>query len=209
MMFKWILSIAGLIVFALLHSLLAGHGLKEWIQNNFPKFMPFYRVFYNLISLIYLVLWYIFIPPPTYPIYSVPSPFAYILIAIQIMSIYFIYKSAQQFGSARFFGIPQVLSYLKGGVYPEYYDEMKRGELVTSGIYRWVRHPLYTFSLLFLITSPIMNTRILTILIFAVLYFTIGSVYEERKLVERFGEAYKKYQREVPRLIPWKIPKTK
>jgi protein-S-isoprenylcysteine O-methyltransferase Ste14 len=204
---EWIYSISGLILFAILHSVLAGHSLKSILFNKWPKLKPFYRLLYNFISLLYLILWFIFIPPPSTQLYSIPVPYAYLLILIQLMSLYLILKSAQEFGTARFFGIPQVKAYFKYGKLPEYYDEMRRGELVTRGIYRWVRHPLYTFSLLLLITSPVMTTRLVTIIIFGMLYFYIGSIYEERKLIERFGEPYKKYQKEVPRLIPWKIPK--
>ncbi|HKJ44645.1 MAG TPA: isoprenylcysteine carboxylmethyltransferase family protein [Balneolales bacterium] len=204
---EWIYSISGLILFAILHSFLAGHSLKRRFFNRWPKLKPFYRVFYNLFSLLYLVLWFIFIPPPDIKLYSIPIPYAYIFILIQLMSLYLILKSAREFGTARFFGIPQVKAYFRYGKLPEYYDEMRRGELVTRGIYKWVRHPLYTFSLLLLISSPVMTTRLLAIIIFGILYFYIGSIYEERKLIERFGESYKKYQRDVPRLIPWKIPK--
>lgn len=207
MVSDWVYSIAGLIVFALMHSVVASHGVKSHLQRLWPDIMPFYRFFYNLLSIIYLILWYIFIPPPSYMIYKVPFPYAYPLLLIEILNLIAIYKAAQQFGSARFFGIPQILTYFRTGIRPEYFDEMRRGELVTRGIYRWVRHPLYTFSILLLMASPVMNTRLLTILIFGALYFYIGSIFEERKLVDRFGETYKKYQQEVPRLIPWKIPK--
>ena len=33
-------------------------------------------------------------------------------------------------------------------------------------------------------------------------YFYLGSFPEERKLVQEFGEAYRRYQRAVPRMIP-------
>jgi protein-S-isoprenylcysteine O-methyltransferase Ste14 len=33
-------------------------------------------------------------------------------------------------------------------------------------------------------------------------YFWIGSIFEERKLVREFGDAYRDYQHRVPRLLP-------
>ena len=33
-------------------------------------------------------------------------------------------------------------------------------------------------------------------------YFFIGSIFEERKLVREFGDAYRAYQQRVPRLLP-------
>ena len=37
------------------------------------------------------------------------------------------------------------------------------------------------------------------------LYLLIGAVLEERKLVGVYRENYRRYQREVPMLLPWKI----
>jgi protein-S-isoprenylcysteine O-methyltransferase Ste14 len=47
--------------------------------------------------------------------------------------------------------------------------------------------------------------RLVDILVNSVLtvYVLIGTVLEERKLVLEFGEAYERYQHEVPMLIPF------
>ena len=37
-------------------------------------------------------------------------------------------------------------------------------------------------------------------------YILVGLYFEERDLVRQFGERYLRYQREVPRLLPWKAP---
>ena len=48
--------------------------------------------------------------------------------------------------------------------------------------------------------SNYIGLYILVLLLFPVGHLTM--VLEERELVERFGDAYRQYQREVPRLIP-------
>ena len=35
-------------------------------------------------------------------------------------------------------------------------------------------------------------------------YFWLGSRYEERRLVARYGDAYRDYRNRVPAFIPWK-----
>jgi protein-S-isoprenylcysteine O-methyltransferase Ste14 len=36
-------------------------------------------------------------------------------------------------------------------------------------------------------------------------YFIVGSIYEEKKLVELFGDEYVQYQKNTPRLVPLKL----
>ncbi len=101
-----------------------------------------------------------------------------------------------------FLGIRQVLMNVREGKLPNYLDEPQRGKLVTTGLYKYMRHPMYTFGMLVLICSPIMTANLLySILIFA-LYFWIGSYFEEKNLIKRFGQDYIEYQKKVPRFIP-------
>ena len=82
-------------------------------------------------------------------------------------------------------------------------DERK-GRLLQEGIYRVVRHPRYLSQAIGVIGNGlIINHAGMYILILAL--FLAGyvlMVLEERELVDRFGEAYREYQRKVPRLIP-------
>jgi len=82
--------------------------------------------------------------------------------------------------------------------------EQRKGKLLREGIYGVVRHPRYLSALVSLVgialVSNYIGLYILVLLLFPVGYLTI--VLEERELVERFGDAYRQYQREVPRLIP-------
>lgn len=81
----------------------------------------------------------------------------------------------------------------------------KRQELVTSGPYRWVRHPLYTtgialFTALGLIAA---NGFILGCALVALAAIRLVVVpREERELVARFGPRYERYRRRTGALIP-------
>jgi protein-S-isoprenylcysteine O-methyltransferase Ste14 len=78
--------------------------------------------------------------------------------------------------------------------------------LVTTGMYRWVRHPLYTAGLLFVWLTPVMTFSLLSLNLSLTAYVILGSRLEERRLVAEFGEAYHEYQRRVPSLIPLHPP---
>ncbi len=48
-----------------------------------------------------------------------------------------------------------------------------------------------------------MTVNILAFNVASTLYFWIGSIFEERKLIAEFGPAYRLHQQQVPRLFPW------
>ncbi|HET9165651.1 MAG TPA: isoprenylcysteine carboxylmethyltransferase family protein, partial [Candidatus Angelobacter sp.] len=79
-----------------------------------------------------------------------------------------------------------------------------RGKLLKDGIYRVVRHPRYLSAGLAVIAVALFadytGVYVLIFLLFPLGYPML--VFEERELVDRFGEEYRQYQREVPRILP-------
>jgi protein-S-isoprenylcysteine O-methyltransferase Ste14 len=74
--------------------------------------------------------------------------------------------------------------------------------LFTGRAYGVVRHPLYLGCSVILLFHPVQtrNSAISTAMV--VLYFYVGTFFEERRLLAHFGEAYSDYQRKVPRFLP-------
>jgi protein-S-isoprenylcysteine O-methyltransferase Ste14 len=62
-------------------------------------------------------------------------------------------------------------------------------QLVTDGLHRLVRHPLYTTSLIVLYLASPMSLNGLAFAVSCNVYFFIGVFFEERKLVREFGDA--------------------
>ena len=84
-------------------------------------------------------------------------------------------------------------------------DEFTSGnELIITGIHRYVRHPLYAGTFLFIwglfifmpYTSLLISNFIITI------YTLIGINFEEKKLEKEFGTSYQEYKKRVPKIIP-------
>jgi protein-S-isoprenylcysteine O-methyltransferase Ste14 len=79
-------------------------------------------------------------------------------------------------------------------------------ELVMSGPYRLVRHPIYTSMLCILWGTGFLITP-LPFLLLSALVFAIGTEIrvrvEDRLLVSRFGDRFRDYQRSVPAYIPF------
>lgn len=77
-------------------------------------------------------------------------------------------------------------------------------ELKINGIHRFVRHPLYSGTILFVwglfFVFPFLNNLIAAVLL--TLYVLIGIIFEEKKLKIEFGKKYEEYISNVPMLIP-------
>jgi protein-S-isoprenylcysteine O-methyltransferase Ste14 len=75
---------------------------------------------------------------------------------------------------------------------------------IKDGILRYVRHPLYSGSMLFLIGYLIFAPNIVNLVSVAlmIIYFIVGSYFEEKKLIKSFGKSYAQYRSEVPAFIP-------
>ncbi len=188
------------ILFCASHSLFARKKFKEKLFRLFPKTRPFYRIFYNFLAVILLALWLVTLPGERV-LYRTDGFLMLLLITIQLLALAGAIKSLKGHGSV-FMGLTQLRRYLYHGEQPQYLDEPNRGSFIQSGFYSYMRHPLYTFSMVILAASPIMTQNLLYIIICVGLYFYIGSYFEERGLIKRFGDDYRTYQKEVSRFVP-------
>jgi protein-S-isoprenylcysteine O-methyltransferase Ste14 len=82
------------------------------------------------------------------------------------------------------------------------FEDEKPGKLVTSGFYRVMRHPLYTFGLLFLWLSPNVSVNSFVLYLALTVYIFIGAYFEERKLMREFGQEYTDYKSVTPMIVP-------
>ena len=77
--------------------------------------------------------------------------------------------------------------------------------LVATGLYRYVRNPIYV-SVLTILIGHFLWFRTIWLLVYAVVVFLVFhlfvTVYEEPTLKQKFGPAYEQYCTSVPRWIP-------
>jgi protein-S-isoprenylcysteine O-methyltransferase Ste14 len=86
-----------------------------------------------------------------------------------------------------------------------YISGYKSRELITDGPYSVVRHPLYLFSLLGAIGIGLVSENVMIIavlVLFYLLYYPLAIIAEEKKLTEKFGQAYIDYVQHTPRFLP-------
>jgi len=77
-------------------------------------------------------------------------------------------------------------------------------ELITHGIYRHVRHPSYTGSILFFLGLPLLFNSVLgfAIVLPMILLVLLRIPIEENMLLREFGEDYREYMKRTKKLIP-------
>ena len=82
----------------------------------------------------------------------------------------------------------------------------KSEQFQVRGPYRWVRHPIYFFSLLVIWAYPTLTADRLLFNTLWTLWIVVGTILEERDLTAEFGEQYTAYQQRVPMLLPLRRP---
>jgi protein-S-isoprenylcysteine O-methyltransferase Ste14 len=80
----------------------------------------------------------------------------------------------------------------------------KEHSLVTSGPYRWVRHPLYSVGLLLFLSFSLLaaNWFIALAIAAALKILSLRTTIEEARLVDKFGDDYRQYMQSTGRYLP-------
>lgn len=173
------------------HSLLAASWWKEMAFGWMGKYFRWYRLIYNIIALaglIGLILYQSRLPQEFLYEGGVAARVLGILIGAAGLTIMVI-CIRKYFGDL-------------SGLFQE--DNTAGGFLVTSGLHRYMRHPLYSGTFLFLwggfIAWPLLSILISNSII--TLYTLIAIRWEEKKLIDQFGRVYDEYRKKVPMIIP-------
>ncbi len=179
-----------LLLFAAVHSLLAIPIVKRILMGQSRLRRRHYRLTYNLLA-VAMFGWVMSSYSDTAVLYVVPGAWSLVMYLLQGVLLLILFKCVQDTGAAEFLGL-----------YQSDAIRDRSSKLVTNGCYGIVRHPLYLFSMLFILLNPIITTRWLIFSLFSAFYFVIGALLEERRLTREFGEDYKNYKQTVPFIIP-------
>jgi len=176
-------------IFYIIHSLLASIAVKKAFGHAPQSPSSTYRVLYNLLSII-LLAYLVFKLSQSLPIDNFQLNVLSIVGAyFCAMGVYALFLAFKAFDSKAFLG-------LKPETYPP--------QLIRSGIYQHVRHPLYTGTFFIFLGAVVIFPvpAMMGAFMATVLYIIIGIQLEEKKLIALFGEAYKDYKKEVKAIIP-------
>jgi protein-S-isoprenylcysteine O-methyltransferase Ste14 len=193
-----LIGLAGL-AFGVIHTLLAAIRVKNWARRRWGarRVDRWYRLAFSLTSIVtFLPVLLLATLLPDHSLYGIPAPWVWLTGGLQLAAVMVFFVALFQTDVWRFIGLRQML---RGG---EPIPAHQHERLVTSGPYRWVRHPLYSTAIAVLWLWPDMSANRAAFFAVSTAYFYLGSIPEEQKLIEEFGDAYRRYRQVVPRLIP-------
>jgi len=175
------------LLFGLSHSLLAANACRAWAARR--GITPTsYRLFYSVLATILTGLWLWLIHSlPDAPLYAFEGIGSLPFYAVQLAGLIIILLSFRAFDAAVFLGLKAM---------PE------GGEpFVESGIYRYIRHPMYTGFMALLLASPVHSINSLHFSLAVSAYFIIGSIFEERRMQGEHPD-YAIYRKRVGAFLP-------
>ena len=176
------------------HSALAALSVKRAVGHRWPRLMPFYRLAFNLIALLTLVPIAVFVWRADSPLlWAWTGNAAWLANGFALAALASVVFTHGAYDARLFVGWRQWQTGRR---------EIDAGERFgLSPYHRYVRHPWYFIGLVLIWTRD-MNALSLASAVVLTLYLIVGSRREEMKLVQAYGESYRRYMACVPGLLP-------
>ena len=190
--FNIVILFIGWCIYGLVHSVLATTAVKQFANNVGIK-LGAYKVMYNVIAVVGL--------------YALIK-FQTTITSVKLFSTTMLVTVIGMLLTVAGFAVMLICIFKYFKQMNGFSQEDNQPTLIISGLHRFVRHPLYTGTFIFIaglfFLFPFMANLVSISVIIA--YTLIAIRFEERKLILTFGEDYISYQKRVPKILPdfWK-----
>ncbi|VTU26745.1 Putative protein-S-isoprenylcysteine methyltransferase [Variovorax sp. PBS-H4] len=182
-------------LFAVQHSVMARRGFKRWWTRLIPESVERSTFVLAASAALALLLWQ-WRPLAQPVIWSVDDPVARIALqAVFWLGWGVLLISTFLINHFELFGLRQVWAKLRNRALPA-------ADFRTPLFYRHVRHPIYLGFILAFWAAPTMTAGHLLFAAASTGYILVGIWFEERDLVEQFGQRYQAYRHQVGMLLP-------
>jgi protein-S-isoprenylcysteine O-methyltransferase Ste14 len=181
-------------LFGLQHSVMARPGFKAVWTRIVPR--PIERAIYVLTASLILILLFAFWHPIVGTMWQVDAPIGRIVLwglfaagwGIVLLSTFLL-------NHFELFGLSQTVRNLRNRT-------PAAPQFRLPFFYKLVRHPLYSGFVIALWATPVMSYGHALLAFGLTVYILIAIQYEERDLIDEFGDEYRNYRRRVGSLMP-------
>ena len=181
------------VLFYFLHSLFASLNIKRKIKGWMGGHYIWYRLLYTIFSTVFIFGILVYSSSlDQYDILVKTPTSTYLGYMLASFGTIIIIKSFKSFSKKKFIGL-------------EPHDDLEqREEFVLTGLHSYMRHPIYSGTILIFLGFFFFEPTISSIIHLAMLlvYLPFGIYFEEKKLIEIYGSKYVQYKKEVACLIP-------
>ncbi len=181
------------LLYGTIHSFMASNFFKNIAVKILGKYFRFYRLMYNILAFVLLIpVFAVQFSTEKETLWQASLYQSVIGKFISVWGVFLIATALQGYNLSEFSGF-------------DFGKTQEKNEFKNDGLLKYMRHPIY-FGMLLLVWGMFVadaSTRSLTGAVAVTIYLFIGIYFEEKKLIEVFGEKYKRYQQEVPMLIPF------
>ena len=193
------LTLAALwLLWCVLHSGMIAMGVTDFLKRRVGKSFRFYRLFFNLTAIATIIPVILYARALHAPLLLRWEGFMIVnKIFLLVIGVALFLAGAKHYDMLQFLGIRQIKTGAAHGALSA------SGGLQASGILKITRHPWYLGAMMLLWTGDLTAATLIGNVILT-LYLIVGTLLEERKLVLEFGEDYRRYQKQVSMLIPFK-----
>ena len=150
------------------------------LQNEVPILIPI-RAALGIVFYASLIVWLLNIHRMSWSFLSLPIPMRWCGAVMMTLTLFLFYASFDELGANYRGGV---------GLYPAH-------ALVTTGAYRWIRHPIYVSFVIIMVAATLLSANWLLGLSGLLLVSSIAAVripIEERELRERFADEWQSYE---------------
>lgn len=190
-----LVNIGLITLFGTAHSVMARESFKKWWTKIVPQ--PAERSTYVLQAslLLALIMWQW--RPLNGVIWQIENPIIYFaLIGFSLVGVSIVLLSSFLIDHFELFGLQQVYRNHRNEPMPEVAFQK-------NSLYKMVRHPLQLGIVILMVSTPYLTVGHLLFAATMIGYIFVGLYFEEKALVRQFGDSYRRYQAEVPMLIPF------
>lgn len=187
-------------IWCIIHSGMISLTVTNYLKKRLGDYFRFYRLFYNLVSLTTLV---IIIPYSTnlkgQVLFRWDGYWMIVQLSLLIIVIILLISGGRKYDMLQFLGLRQITSGRS------YSTLNKTDKIDISGILNITRHPWYLGAIIFIwIDFKDLYVSTLIINVILTIYLVIGTILEERKLINEYGDKYRDYKVKVSMLFPIK-----